>query len=244
MVRGDDSAGVVDGTGVVIDVGRHQREISSEPCVRVVDRGDDDPEEDGKATENVESGPGRREKRVRVVRHLAPVEGDGTETQSGLHAEQVVDNLVVRENPAEPGEVGQGREHQPGEPVPDEGTGKDVKEEANTGDFPSIRDSVGPGMQTFQHSTVGQHLRPDDIGRFHQPGGRQPSKPKAAELRANDEEHGEPGFQPEVVEVLAAGLDDVGRISAAEAEGNVAHDHDQPVFLDVELMVRIDAEAA
>lgn len=51
------------------------------------------------------------------------------QADAALHAEDLVDDGIVRCNPAHPGEVAQGGKDEIGEPVPDEGDAKGDEEE-------------------------------------------------------------------------------------------------------------------
>ena len=64
------------------------------------------------------------------VRDLRPVEGDERHGEASLRAEELVNDLVVRGNPRNPGEVREGSEEVAGNEVPAEVAAEYVEEEA------------------------------------------------------------------------------------------------------------------
>lgn len=179
------------------------------------------------------------EKRVRVVGNHGPVKGQGEQPHAGNHAKDLVDGQVVGRDPADPGKIAEAGPDQTGEPVPDEGGGAHDHEELDAGDAPAVGDGVGARVQRRQQRHVAQDARPNHAGGLDEPGDGQARDGVAAELAAQDHEHGESWRDGEAVE--ARGLDDVGRVGGAKAKRDVGHDGHEGVLLDVEVPVRVEA---
>lgn len=89
-----------------------------------------------------------------------PVEGHNAHSQTGIDAEQSVDNNIVRGDPAHPAEHTEGSEEVPRNPVPGEASQERVEEEAFTGHMAIITLAVAL-VQSVEESRVDQSTRPD-----------------------------------------------------------------------------------
>lgn len=235
----DHLGGIINLPKSIIHIRSAVRQVRREPRIGIVQSRRDDPEEEGEADKDVQGRPVRAEQRVAVVGDHGPVERQREQAHARDHAEDLVDGDVVGHDPADPGEVAQPGEDEPGEPVPDEGGARDDEEEADARDAPAVGDGVGARVQRAQQGDVAQHAGPDHARGLDEPPGAEAGDAVAQELAAQHHHDAEAGAQREAV--VARGLDDVGRVGRAEAEGDVAHDGDEGVLLDVEVPVGVEA---
>ena len=98
----EDALDVVRRARVVVARPRRYREELRVPRVRVVEHGDDEPEEEHEAERDVRRGPPRRRERGADVRDLRPVEGDEGHAEAAVVPEQLVDDDIVGRDPAYP----------------------------------------------------------------------------------------------------------------------------------------------
>ena len=103
------------------------------------------------------------------IHDLRPVECEDGHSQSGGSAEQLVDNDVVRDNPADPVEVRERAEEVAGEEVPTERADEDVEEEPLAGDTAAgSHAGVVLGVKGVEQRAGDQVGGPDHRGRLHQ----------------------------------------------------------------------------
>lgn len=112
--------------------------------------------------------PWRRERRANE-RDLGPVERDDSETEAGHGPEQLVDDDVVRCDPADPVERGKRGEEVTRDPVPAERADQSVREEALSGET-STRSyaRILLGVQGVEQGASDQVGRPDHGRRVDQ----------------------------------------------------------------------------
>lgn len=104
------------------------------PGVRVVQNWCEEPVEEHEAEGDVGLGPPGGGKRGPDVCNLGPIEGDERHAHAVLVSEHLVDGDIVRDNPADPGEVAEGLENVAREEVPKEPAQEAVVEEPLSGD--------------------------------------------------------------------------------------------------------------
>lgn len=126
---------------------------------------------------------------------------------------------------------------------PNPGAHKDVYEESIAGNVPPIRTGVGFAVQRLEKRGVGKCGRPNHMRRLHDKPVRQPGQPEAKELhRQRKEELIANGRVQRVESRGLLRLDDVG--GPRRAEGEVGHDGDDGVLLDVEVVVRVEHDVS
>ena len=131
----DDERRVVFSTGVVErDRRGHGHELGEED-VLVVEDGRDDPEPEHERRERVDLRPPRSDERTVHKRDHAPVECQETHAQTGLVPEKLVDDYVVRRNPAYPVEDTERSENVAREPKPEKASKHGKQEELFTRDM-------------------------------------------------------------------------------------------------------------
>src|ERR1700753_2364618 len=92
-------------------------------------------------------------------RDHSPIEGNETHTQASVVAEELIDNNVVRCDPANPVEDAEGSEQISREPVPYEGANEAVKEETFTANVATI--GLSPStMKCGEEGGVDESARP------------------------------------------------------------------------------------
>lgn len=202
---------VVEAAESIVDVGCAEWHVRGEPGVGVVDRRRDDPEEEREAEEDVQGGPVRTEKRVRVVCNHGPVKSQREETHASDHTENLVDGQVVWRNPANPGKVAKAREDETWEPVPDESASTHDHEELDAGDSPTVGNGVGSRVQRAEEGDIAEHARPNHTGGLDEPRHSETCDGVSAKLATQDNEHGESWRDVEAIQPGC--LNDVRRIS-------------------------------
>lgn len=153
--------------------------------------------------------------------------------KAGIVAEDLVNNHVVRRDPANPVEIGEALGDPTGEPVPCKTPGKDVEEVTVSTNAPSIgRGGIGRLVivESVHESRLGQGLGPDHGGRPDQESAHDSCHAEADTLCGEYEEHLEAPAEILLVEDLLS-QEDVGGVGDASLNGyRRHHDYDSMFF--------------
>lgn len=237
----DDTRHVVRGACVVEGGRRQQRQVRRLPDVGVVQDGREEQVEEHDDGEGVACHPkGRGERRARV-RDLRPVDANRQQAQPRVHAEDGVDDLVVRPDPGNERERAGRRPEVVGEPEEHKSEERKVGKEAVPRDGPPVGGrAVLRFVQRAEQHRRRQRRRPDQGGRVDEPAAGQARQPEPNHLRRQQKQEREARA---VVLAPVHGADDgherargVGRACA-----DVDADDDQGVLLDAE-RPRVDVE--
>lgn len=121
-----------------------------------------DPEEGNEACDDVCLCPPWGSKRAADEGNLRPIEGNEAHSETGLVTEELVDDNVVRNNPAHPGEVAERLEKIAWDEVPTKATEPDVYEESATRESATVAyTSINSSVQSVEERAGNQVHRPD-----------------------------------------------------------------------------------
>lgn len=113
---------VVEGPRVVIALRVTNRQEVRIPRVGIVDTNGGNPEPRDDSNQRVSNGvPWRDQWAVSISTDLSPIKGNGKQRHASPSTEKLIDNHVVRANPASKAEHTEERSDEAGEPVPAKG---------------------------------------------------------------------------------------------------------------------------
>lgn len=163
-VRVEDTARVV-GLSVVVEVLVSAKGKIAVELGASISKTNDSEKHDEDAGRNVGNGKGRGlERREQETRDDGPVERDGQETQSSVSTKDLVNNDVVRGDPAGEHEQLEELSNNLRNPLPAEGSSRDDEEEAVSTNLPAVGHGRIGGRVVVQrvHDSGGdEHSRPD-----------------------------------------------------------------------------------
>lgn len=221
---------------------RQPTEISQ---VQRVDDGNDQPDDQNEAEGDVDQRPRRQnQRRAEILGDLVPVQRQAAETHSqASHGGQLGQGVVVRVDPAHPGEVAEDGHDVQGKPLVDEGDGEDEEEEAQ----PMVDDGASEEgflrisrfgdvllVKRAQNGDERQILWPDHFARPDEKATEDSGQAEAQELNGENEEEvvGEVQFVTfENFQRRQRGIDEDGMVHV----GDVGHDQNDGVLFHGEL---------
>lgn len=157
-------------------------------------------------------------------------------TEASIIAEDLVNNHVVRRNPANPVEIGQTLGNPAREPIPCEAPGKDIEEVSVSTNAPTICNG-GIGrfvvVEGIHKSRLGQSLRPDHGSRPDQESADDSGHAEPNTLCSEDKKHLEPPAKILLVEDLLS-QEDVSRIGDTSLDRHRRHHHYDGMLLHIE----------
>ena len=125
-------------------------------------------EEEYHSGSDISFSPPRGSKRGPNVGNLTPVEGDNGHSKPRYSTEELVDDNIVRNNPANPVGVRERLKHVAREPVPRERADEDVSEEAFARNSPTItHTSIALRVKCVEERTRNEVCWPDHGGRLN-----------------------------------------------------------------------------
>lgn len=173
--------------------------------------------------------PPRNHQRTPNPRNHRPIKREDTHPEPILDPEQLIEHHIVRRDPAYPREHRQSLEEVPGEEEEEEGTAKDV-EEVPVARYRPRRRVLVLGVERVQQGADDEVLRPDHACWPDEESSTETGEAEAGELSGEDKDETEPEAELDFVVVLS---DDDGGEGVWRTDGDVGHDEDEDVFLDV-----------
>lgn len=173
--------------------------------------------------------PPRDHQRAPNPSDRGPIERDDAHPEPILDPKQLIHDQIVRRDPAYPREHGEGLEEVAGEEEEEEGAGEDADEPFIARDRARGRVLV-LGVERVEQGADDEVRGPDHARGPDEEAATEPGEAEAGELGGEDEDEGEPEAELDVVVELA---DDDGGERVRGPDGDVGHDVDEDVFLDV-----------
>lgn len=127
-----------------------------------MENGREEPEEEHEADGDVGLGPPRCSQRRSDVCDLGPIKGEEAHTEPMRGTEQLVDDDVVGDDPADPAEVAEGGEEVAGDEVPGDRPGETDEEEAFAGHASTVTNtSIVGRVQSVEKGACDEIGGPD-----------------------------------------------------------------------------------
>ena len=180
--------------------------------------------------------PWRDERAVCIGADLSPIKGDGNKRHASPSTKELIDDHIIRADPADEREDAEEGRDEAREPVPGEGAYKYIEEVSVSRDPPAVR--LGRVcfrmiVKTVEKSGVDQTGGPDHGGGPYEDLSEKTGKAIANHLRRDTKQEIEAPSEILAIEALQSG-DGVGGVSYTSCDVDIRHDDDEGVLLDVE----------